>query len=115
MKQIFDWLREQIETRKGDAETRMYRLIDEDRGDRCVYSETDVEEFSVNTWADALSILDEAEAKWEAVIEQMEEYRAKFDCRICKYNKTEKQVCTKDCTDALIDGLLEIVRKGGVE
>ena len=66
MKQIFDWLREQIETRKGDAETRMYRLIDEDRGDRCVYSETDVEEFSVNTWADALSILDEAEDKWES-------------------------------------------------
>lgn len=60
-------------------------------------------------------ILDEAEAKWEAVIEQMEEYRAKFDCRVCKHTKTEGQVCTKDCTDALIDGMLEIVRKGGVE
>lgn len=65
MKQIFDWLREQIGTKKGDAETRMWRLIDEDRGDRCVYSATDIEEFSANTLADVLSILDEAETKWE--------------------------------------------------
>lgn len=49
------------------------------------------------------------------LVEDLEAYRANFDCRFCKYNKTEKAVCTKDCTDALIDGLLDILRKGGVE
>ena len=48
----------------------------------------------------------------ESVIVELEEYRANFDCEICKYNKTESQVCTKDCTDALIDGLFEIVKNG---
>ena len=51
----------------------------------------------------------------EKVVEQLEEHRANFDCRSCKHGKTEKQVCTKDCTDSLIDGLLEIVRRGGAE
>jgi len=51
----------------------------------------------------------------EVIAEQLENYRAEFDCKVCKYGKTEPQVCTKDCTDALVDGLLEIVRKGGVE
>lgn len=46
------------------------------------------------------------------VVAEIEEYRANFDCSICKYNKTEGQVCTKDCTDALVDGLLEIVKNG---
>jgi hypothetical protein len=51
----------------------------------------------------------------EKVVEELEEYRANFDCRICKYNKTEGQVCLKDCTDALIDGLFDIVKRGGVD
>ncbi len=102
MKQIFDWLREQIEENK-------YLIVP--KGKSSTYDDAE----TVVDIADAERMIDEAEAKWEAVIEQMEEYRAKFDCRICKYNKTERQVCTKDCTDALIDGLLEIVRKGGEE
>ena len=51
----------------------------------------------------------------EKVVEEMEEHRANFDCRICKYNKTEGQVCLKDCTEALIDGLFDIVKRGGVD
>lgn len=51
----------------------------------------------------------------EKVAEEMEEHRANFDCRICKYNKTEGQVCLKDCTEALIDGLFDIVKRGGVD
>ena len=51
----------------------------------------------------------------ENVVEEMEEHRANFDCRICKYNKTEGQVCLKDCTEALIDGLFDIVKRGGVD
>lgn len=51
----------------------------------------------------------------EAVVAELEKYRAGFDCRICKHGKTEKQVCTKDCTDALVDGFLEVVRNGGKE
>ena len=51
----------------------------------------------------------------EKVVEEMEEHRANFDCRICKYNKTEGQVCLKDCTEALIDGLFDIVKRGGLD
>ena len=65
MKEIFDSMREQFETRKIEAETRMSKLIDEEKGYGCVYSETDVEEFSANTWADAISIVDKAEEKWK--------------------------------------------------
>lgn len=89
MKQIFDWLREQIVHTAEDVSPNMDKLL-------VMYN---VEK-----------LLNEAEAKWESVIEQMEEYRAKFDCRTCKYNKAEGQVCTKDCTDALIDGMLEILK-----
>ena len=51
----------------------------------------------------------------ENVVAELEEHRANFDCRICKYNKTEGQVCLKDCTEALIDGLFDIVKRGGVD
>ena len=51
----------------------------------------------------------------EKVVAELEEYRANFDCRICKYNKTEGPVCLKDCTDALIDCLFDIVKRGGVD
>ena len=51
----------------------------------------------------------------ENVVAELEEHRANFDCRICKYNKTEGQVCLKDCTDALIDGLFDIVKRGGID
>lgn len=41
--------------------------------------------------------------------------RANFDCKLCKYNDDEKTICSEDCSDALIDGLIEIVKGGGVE
>ncbi len=65
MKEIFDWLREQFDSNKEESQTRMYRLIDEDMGNRCVYSEIDVEEFATCRWIEAISLLDEAEAKWK--------------------------------------------------
>ena len=103
MKQIFDWLREQINAEIKECQ-EFYRAQNNDSVCKCVM------QGNVNAYAKSLSLIDEAEAKWEAVIEQMEEYRAKFDCRTCKYNKAEGQVCTKDCTDALIDGMLEILK-----
>ena len=48
------------------------------------------------------------------VIEQIEYRRANFDCKLCKYNDDGKTVCSEDCSDALIDDLIEIV-KGGVK
>ena len=93
MKQIFDWLREQMRN-------KAYKAWDGDNK----------REIMLITLPVVENIINEAEAKWEAVIEQMEEYRAKFDCRTCKHNKTEGQVCTKDCTDALIDEMLEILK-----
>ena len=51
----------------------------------------------------------------DKVIEQIEYKRANFDCKLCKYNDDEKTICSEDCSDALIDGLIEIVKGGGVE
>lgn len=53
----------------------------------------------------------------DKVIEQIEHRRANFDCKLCKYNfdDEEKPICRENCSDALIDDLLEIVKGGGVE
>lgn len=51
----------------------------------------------------------------DKVMEQLEEYRAKFDCVSCKYFDDVEGTCDKDCTDALIDGLIDIIRAGGKE
>ena len=50
----------------------------------------------------------------DKVIDQIEHRRASFDCKLCKYNDDGKTVCSEDCSDALIDDLLEIVKGGGV-
>lgn len=49
------------------------------------------------------------------VIEQIEYRRANFDCKLCKYNDDGKTVCSEDCSDALIDDLIEIVKSGGIK
>ena len=51
----------------------------------------------------------------DKVIEQIEYRRANFDCKLCKYNDDEKTICSEDCSDALIDDLIKIVKGGGVE
>ena len=51
----------------------------------------------------------------DKVIDQIEDIRANFDCKLCKYNDGENTICNEDCSDALIDDLLEIVKGGGIE
>ena len=51
----------------------------------------------------------------DKVIEQIEYRRANFDCKLCKYNDDEKTICSEDCSDALIDDLIKIVKGGGIE
>lgn len=51
----------------------------------------------------------------DKVIEQIEHRRANFDCKLCKYNDGENTICSGDCSDALIDDLIEIVKEGGAE
>ena len=51
----------------------------------------------------------------DKVIEQIEYRRANFDCKLCKYNDDEKTICSEDCSDALIDDLLDIVKGGGIK
>ena len=51
----------------------------------------------------------------DKVIEQIEYRRANFDCKLCKYNDDGKTTCSEDCSDALIDDLIKIVKGGGVE
>lgn len=51
----------------------------------------------------------------EKVVAELEERRAKFDCKSCKHFYNGKRECSGDCTDALIDDLFDIVKRGGVE
>lgn len=51
----------------------------------------------------------------DRVIEQIEYRRANFDCKLCKYNDDGKTICSEDCSDALVDDLIKIVKDGGVE
>ncbi len=51
----------------------------------------------------------------DKVVEQMEHRIANFDCKSCKYNLIDHPYCGKDCSDVLIDGLLEIMKGGGIE
>ena len=51
----------------------------------------------------------------ENVVAELEEHRATFDCKSCRHFYNGKKVCGKDCTDALIDNLCDIVKRGGVE
>lgn len=62
-------------------------------------------------------LIDEQPTAFDAdkVVEQIEYRRANFDCKLCKYNDDGKTICSEDCSDALIDGLIEIVKGGGVE
>ena len=62
-------------------------------------------------------VIDEQPTAFDAdkVIEQIEYRRANFDCKLCKYNDDEKTICSEDCSDALIDDLIKIVKGGGVE
>ena len=50
----------------------------------------------------------------DKVIEQIEYRRANFDCKLCKYNDDEKTICSEDCSDALIDDLIKIVKEGRI-
>lgn len=51
----------------------------------------------------------------DKVVEEMEKHRATFQCASCKHFYNGKKECREDCVDALIDNLIEIVRKVGVE
>ena len=51
----------------------------------------------------------------DKVIEQMEQREANFDCKSCKHNDGENTICSEDCSDALIDDLIKIVKEGGVD
>lgn len=64
-----------------------------------------------------MEVIDEQPTAFDVdkVIEQMEQREANFDCKSCKHNDGENTICSEDCSDALIDDLLEIVKGGGVE
>lgn len=59
MKQIFDWLREQINAEIKECQ-EFYRAQNNDSVCKCVM------QGNVNAYAKSLSLIDEAEAKWEA-------------------------------------------------
>ena len=87
----------------------MGRLIDADKLKHVIHC----------AYSDDLEILEKIDAQPTAfdvdkVIEQIEDIRANFDCKLCKYNDGENTICSEDCSDALIDILLDIVKGGGV-
>lgn len=90
----------------------MGRLIDADKLKHVIHC----------AYSDDLEILEKIDEQPTAfdvdkVIEQIEHRRANFDCKLCKYNfcDDEKTICSEDCSDALIDDLIKIVKGGGVE
>nr|DAH78153.1 MAG TPA: hypothetical protein [Caudoviricetes sp.] len=62
------------------------------------------------------AVIDEQPTAFDVdkVVEQIEHRRASFDCKLCKYNDDEKTICNEDCSDALIDDLIKIVKEGGL-
>ena len=64
-----------------------------------------------------MEVIDEQPTAFDVdkVIEQMEQREANFDCKSCKHNDGENTICSEDCSDALIDDLIEIVKGGEVE
>lgn len=94
----------------------MSRLIDADKID---FNEVFVgaSEFAQDTRNAAQMLIDNQPTVFDVdkVIEQIEYRRANFDCKLCKYNDDEKTICSEDCSDALIDDLIKIVKGGGVE
>jgi hypothetical protein len=93
----------------------MGRLIDADEL-KNNYTNAFVNVFGVKGAEMFQGVIDQTKTAYdvEKVVSELEEYRANFDCRICKYNKTEGQFCIKDCTEALIDGLFDVVKRGGI-
>lgn len=94
----------------------MSRLIDADKID---FNEVFVgaSEFAQDTRNAAQMLIDNQPTAFDVdkVIEQLEQRRANFDCKSCKYNDGENTICSEDCSDALIDDLIKIVKEGGVE
>lgn len=91
------------------------RLIDADKID---FNEVFVgaSEFAQDTRNAAQMLIDEQPTAFnvDKVVEQIEHRRANFDCKLCKYNDDEKTICSEDCSDALIDDLIKIVKEGGL-
>jgi hypothetical protein len=88
----------------------MSRLIDADKLKHVIHC----------AYSDDLEILEKIDEQPTAfdvdkVVEQIENIRANFDCKLCKYNDDENTICSEDCSDALIDILLEIVKGGGIK
>ena len=79
-------------------------------------AETDVSPMDLFTHLAITTVQEQPTAfNSDKVMEQIEYRRANFDCKLCKYNDDEKTICSEDCSDALIDDLIKIVKEGGVE
>lgn len=94
----------------------MSRLID---ADKINFNEVFVgaSEFAQDARNAAQMLIDNQPTAFDAdkVIEQIEYRRANFDCKLCKYNDDEKTICSEDCSDALIDDLIKIVKGGEIK
>lgn len=95
---------------------QMSRLIDADKID---FNEVFIgaSEFAQDTRNAAQMLIDNQSTAFELdkVVEQMKHKIANFDCKSCRYRDINCEICNKDCGDALIDDLLEIVKGGGVK
>lgn len=88
----------------------MMRLIDADKLKHVIHC----------AYSDDLEILEKIDEQPTAydvdkVMEQIEYRRANFDCKLCKYKDNGKTICNEDCSDALIDDLIKIMKEGRVE
>lgn len=104
MKQIFDWLRKQMnETLKPDIEC---------------FEDAEDFELALKRHGKYLDFVNEAEAKWEAVLAELEEERDYSYADFEEYVNRYSPFLDAECDDFFHKGLgraIEIVRKGGVE
>ena len=94
------------------------RLIDSDKLKEAIEEEKDDNDYMCRLCLESIKeIIDEQPTAFDVdkVTDQIEYRRANFDCKSCKYNDDEKTICSEDCSDALIDDLIEILKGGGAE
>jgi len=71
----------------------------------------------VPSWWSAYKIIKEQLTAFDVdkVVVDMEERRANFNCKLCRHYHNGKGKCCEDCTDALIEDLFDIMKRGGID
>ena len=105
MKQIFDWMRKQINAEIKECQD-FYLAQNNDSVCKCVM------QGNVNAYAKSLSLIDEAEYKWEADCELLDKLITETpECRhgVCAFRHEEECVSYEDCESCLAFAIKDLL------